>query len=173
MKYPGVIAVLALATSSATACSPNEREYETPKSMCGISVTPRLLTPLLPPGKRVQSDFSDPLVNHGALHCKLSVDGKEILITTQEWTEKEEDALSIGDLMPEMEAEDLKGTRDFQYSQNGAALRVNCATPRKPERDLFAITRIPGPQKPDVADVKAFAKNYSKGVQASKQCIGR
>lgn len=118
----------------------------------------------------MKQDFDDPLLNHGNLHCKLSVDKKVVFIGTQTWLEKGHSTLALATIQPEMEPEMLDGGPDFQYSQKGAVLRVDCPNPKKKESDLFALTRIPGPQEPDVSDVKAFTKNYSKGVAASRQC---
>lgn len=78
--------------------------------------------------------------------------------------------MSMAMLEPEMEPEMLNGGWHFQYSEKGAAMRVDCRAPKKPGEDLFAIPRIPGPQTPDVADVKAFTKHYAKRVAASPLC---
>ncbi|CAL9416132.1 hypothetical protein [Streptomyces albus] len=165
-----VALVLCAAALSAGCGNDEEKEYAVPDSLCGVKVSARLLSPLLPPGKSVKLDRKDTLLNHGNIHCNVIVDGKTVFIATQTWRDRGNSALSMAMIQPEMEPEMLHGGWHFQYSAKGAAMRVDCRTPKKPGRDLFAIPRIPGPQKPDVADVKAFTKNYAKGVAQSDQC---
>ncbi|UNZ19851.1 hypothetical protein [Streptomyces sp. 891-h] len=147
-----------------------KKEYATPNSLCGTPVEARLLDPLLPSGKELSLKKVDVLLNHGIVHCELSVDGDVVFVATQEWRGRGTHALSVAELQPELEPENVEGGKDFQYGQQGAAKRVACADPKKKGWDLFAITRIPGPQKPDLRAVKAFTENYSKAVAASPQC---
>ncbi|MFI8852443.1 hypothetical protein ACIGW3_19960 [Streptomyces sp. NPDC053499] len=155
----------------AAGCGEGEKQrYAAPDSLCGVTVSARLLDPLLPPGDSLRTELDDTLPDHGIIDCNVLVDGKVVLIANQTWRDKNHSALSLATLQPEMEPEDLEGSDDFQYSPKGAAKRVDCPRPAKPEEDLFAITRIPGPQKPDLRAVKAFTENYSKAVAASPQC---
>ncbi|MET9861343.1 hypothetical protein ABZY93_18875 [Streptomyces smyrnaeus] len=172
MRRPKLVALLVLVGSLLIpGCGGEQkREYAVPGALCGIKVSARLLEPLLPPGKSLRTDLNDTLPDHGIIDCNILVDGEIALIANQTWRDKHHSALSLATLQPEMEPEDLRGDADFQYSRKGAAKRVSCPHPAKPKEDLFALTRIPGPQEPDVSDVKAFAKNYSKGVAASRQC---
>ncbi len=167
----GSTATLILCTFALfSGCGADEKkEYAVPDSLCGVKVSARLLSPLLPPGKTVKQENKDPLLDHGSIHCNVMVDGKTVFIASQTWQDRG-DAMSMAIVQPELEPETLNGSAYFQYSEKGAVKRVDCRAPKKPDEDLYAIPRIPGPQKPDVADVKAFTKNYAKGVAQSDQC---
>ncbi|MEU3329373.1 hypothetical protein ACH4LN_31290 [Streptomyces albus] len=166
----GTVALILCTVVLSSGCGTDEKkEYSVPDSLCGVQVSARLLAPLLPPGKSVKLERKDPLLNHGSIHCNVMVDGKTVFIASQTWQDRG-DAMSMAIVQPELEPETLNGSAYFQYSEKGAVKRVDCRAPKKPDEDLFAIPRIPGPQKPDVADVKAFTKNYAKGVAQSDQC---
>ena len=93
-----------------------------------------------------------------------------VFVASQEWSAKDRPALNVARLIPEVVEEDLEGGGHFWFSRKGAALRVDCPNPIKRDDYLYAVPRISGPQDPEVEDVKAFTRNYAKGIAKSKQC---
>ena len=66
-------------------CSESEqkREYSTPNSLCGTSIDAGELSKFLPPGKKVSTKAT--ATSPSATRCSISVDGKRIIYTAQEW----------------------------------------------------------------------------------------
>lgn len=79
---PSVVSMLALAMG-VSACG-DDKSYAVPDRLCGVSVEPALLKPLLPAGEELKAEpryvGDDEFPgSEGALRCMVTVDGKNAL----------------------------------------------------------------------------------------------
>ncbi|QHF97827.1 hypothetical protein DEH18_32715 [Streptomyces sp. NHF165] len=140
-----------------------------PRSLCDITVPPRLTEKLLVAGKELHVRLEDKTLNKSFQHCWVSVDGEEVLSVSREW-HSGRDIPQVVALQSELDVGSLRGEDDFQYGERGAVKRVVCRHPRQEDWSLFVITQVRGSQEPTVSEIKRFTATYAKAVEKSKQC---
>ncbi|WP_410539370.1 hypothetical protein [Streptomyces sp. KL2] len=163
-------AAAALLLSFGTAaCSAQEKNYETPSSMCGTAVSPKLTDPLLPAGDKISTAVSDRA--DGMTRCLVYVDDTQVLTFNIEWREKGSPLARFASVFPNVEPGDKK-TEDgrYIYSGTGAVGKVACPKPRKPDDDLFVAARVDEPGRPDEAAMKKLIAAYAEAVGKSGEC---
>ncbi|HZG06685.1 MAG TPA: hypothetical protein VE546_24495 [Streptomyces sp.] len=163
-----VVGALLLGLGTA-ACSPQERNYEIPSTMCGTAVSPDLLEPLLPPGDKISTTLSDRA--EGMKRCLVNVDGEQVLAFNIEWREKGSSLFNFASVFPGVDPSD-KESEDgrYLYSDTGAVGKVTCPKPRKTSGDLFVATRVANSGKPDEAAMRKLIAAYAEAVGTSDEC---
>jgi hypothetical protein len=169
--------VLGLCVSACS--SPPDREYETPESLCGVTVPTDRLEPFLPGGKEVSVHPGAAEID-GIERCRLHVDGDEVLSFTTEWWEKgtglREAATSAAGLSGHDSIglggdEKVREEPPYMYSKTGALAEVSCAKPRKADQELFASARVSAAGEPDEAAMKELIAAYAEAVGKSDECV--
>ena len=151
-----------------------EREYATPRSLCGVAVPAEPLESLLPPGKEIDQLTKNP--TDTVQRCVVSVDGDEILRINQEWWEKgvtaEQFAADLSYVEP---GDDVVSGKDGTYAawEKGAVTRVECRDPGNDDTALFLVAHSFGPgTSSDAATMRKFIAAYAEGYTRSKECEG-
>ncbi|MEU6980302.1 MULTISPECIES: hypothetical protein [unclassified Streptomyces] len=71
------LAVVAALAAAGCAKGTEQKEYATPAALCGVTVDPAVLRPVLVPGKEVAVSLAN--APSGGTGCAVSVDGKRVL----------------------------------------------------------------------------------------------
>ncbi|MGW4302759.1 hypothetical protein ACWEHT_23775 [Streptomyces sp. NPDC004646] len=137
--------------------------------MCGTPVESKELYEFLPPGKKVSSHIARKSEN--ATSCALSVDGKQIVSTAQEWWND----MRIWEFAGGMTLEKLDHqTKDgrFIYSGNRAyGKTVGCHSSRQPsDWVLYTGVQAFGSKHRDPAAMKKLIVSYTEAVEKSSAC---
>jgi hypothetical protein len=167
------MSVLALSLALSACSSPPTQEYEIPTSLCGTSVSPDVLKPLLPAGERVSFRATR---STGVRRCYVNVDGKEALAAAVEWYEQGSTlnyvaARTIGVEPGEKTTDDKR----YLYSSTKAIGLVECVDPSKIDKDvdgdLFTSIRIEGGPATE-SEILALITDYTDAMAGSAACRG-
>ncbi|MEV6261661.1 hypothetical protein AB0M42_13020 [Streptomyces sp. NPDC051784] len=169
LGIPAAVIGVAILAISSSACSAPAKSYETPDSLCGKSISPQLLNPLLPPGKKVSV-----VARHeteGIRRCRVYVDDKEALSASSEWLRKDTSLLDVAAMPFNNVAPGDKITKDgkFIYSENGAIGEVTCLRPPTSSERVFTSIRVSG-GKPGAEALKNLVREYAEKLKNSDHC---
>ncbi|MDW8805430.1 hypothetical protein P1P68_11750 [Streptomyces scabiei] len=145
-----------------------KREYTVPDSACGTSINAKALSPFLPSGEKLTSEAtSNP---QGVAKCSISVDGKLIVQTSQEWWND----MSILQFARGMTLDDPNHqTDDGKYAYSGYQAfgkAANCQNSKHKEQVLFTAVQAPGSKHRDAAAMKQLIAGFTKAAESSTQC---
>jgi hypothetical protein len=164
----GVSIFALLFTLSACSSGEPEREYATPKSLCGITVDPEELTDFLPPGKKVSTTATSSPPK--ATRCTVSVDGKKIIYITQEWWND----MSVLEFAQGMTLDELDGRTDdgrFAYTGNQAFGKTeDCRKKSEGDQVLYTAIQATGSKHKNADAMKKMIANYTAAVEKSNAC---
>ncbi|MEU6088467.1 hypothetical protein ABZ865_16875 [Streptomyces sp. NPDC047085] len=80
---------------SSTACSGGGRDYAVPGDLCGVTVDSKLISPLLPDGKKLTQRSSD--AGATSPRCRVSVDDNLVLYVSSDLVPPGTDPLKVQD----------------------------------------------------------------------------
>lgn len=154
-----------------TGCSASEdQEYATPDSLCGVSVKSDQLTPFLPPGKKVSSQQSSP--NGGTDRCKISVDGKPVIIAGQIWWDERDSVINVANVHARVESDHVTDDKKYLYSGTGAVGRSDgCTDSEHPDQNLFTTIQVFTSEADDTPAMKSLIKKYTEEIEGSSACL--
>ncbi|MFS4107038.1 hypothetical protein [Streptomyces sp. PD-S100-1] len=145
------------------------KEYEVPKSLCGVSVDPKVLGRLLPPGKKIDLREKNPVPSRK--RCQVDVDGEIALMASQEWWEDTDSLVDVADAHPRLDTAKPTDSHLYLSSGTGAVGRVkNCASPDHAEHTLYAVIEVYAKDVDDAAAVKKLITAYTAAVEGEKNC---
>lgn len=158
-------AALLVASVSACSSSEPEREYATPKELCGTEVSATSLEPLLPPGKKIAVK---PASAVGVKRCRLEVDGKVVFSTSVEKLGADTSARDVATSAIGVDPNDGADNGRFIYSKTGAVGRVECPKTAGADSSFWVTARVSGDA--DAADMRRFIKEYATAAAGSGAC---
>ncbi|MFF4093053.1 hypothetical protein ACFYYY_04180 [Streptomyces sp. NPDC001834] len=145
-----------------------EREYRVPNALCGTSVSTELLSPFLPPGKKVSEKSLTPA--DGIARCQVLVDGEIALVVSREWWSDKPNLTEIAQGQAYVELENFSDDGRYIHSERGAVGKADCARPVKPGNELFTVVQVPEPGRANADAVKALITGYTESMSSSDQC---
>ncbi|MFG2358131.1 hypothetical protein [Streptomyces sp. NPDC048521] len=151
-------------------CSENEqkREYSTPQSLCGTTVDAEELSKFLPAGKKLSTKATT--LSPSATRCSVSVDGKRIIYTAQEWWND----ITVFEFAQGLTLEKVDHQTDdgrFAYSGNQAFGKTEgCRNSQHDDQVLYTAIQATGSKNKDAAAMKRLITTYTKAVEQSKAC---
>ncbi|MFE2292338.1 hypothetical protein [Streptomyces sp. NPDC059452] len=153
-----------------SACSSTEKSFTTPKSLCGTPISPKLLTPLLGPGKKLSMTSTND--TKGFKTCRINVDGKAALSISSQWENKEKSlrdvaAYAYNNVDP---GDQVSGDGMYIYSDTGAIGHVVCTEPPTASERVFAFIRVSDAGKPDESALAKLIRTYSESIKDSEHC---
>ncbi|MGW8701988.1 hypothetical protein ACWGOK_34580 [Streptomyces eurythermus] len=159
------VSVLLLTLASCSEDEP-EREYSLPRTACGTAIDAEALAEFLPPGKKVSTDVT--VASAKATRCAVSVDGKRVVYTAQEWWND----MSVLEFAKGLTLEKVgHQTEDgrFAYSGNQAFGKTEgCHNSRG--QVLYTAVLATGSKHSDAAAMKQLITKYTETVQRSGVC---
>ncbi|WP_405619835.1 hypothetical protein [Streptomyces sp. NBC_00076] len=151
-------------------CSEDEqkREYTTPQSLCGTAIDAGELSKFLPPGKKISTKATD--TTSTASRCSVSVDGKRIIYTAQEWWNE----MTVLEFSQGLTLDKLDHQTDdgrFAYSGNQAFGKTEeCRNNQRDDQVLYTAIQAVGSKHSDAAAMKKLIIGYTKAVEQSSAC---
>ena len=168
-------AVGTLLLLSLTACaSEQKREYAAPAQLCGTPMRAKLFEDLLPDGKRISVQPVETKAI-GFTHCRINVDGRDILSAITEWRRRGADIAEIAS-PPFGKGFDNHVAADgsYSYAERGGVSRVNCPNPprswQRTNGQLFVMMYTHPPAPPNESAMKNLVTGYAKAVGTSSEC---
>ncbi|MEU7559906.1 hypothetical protein [Streptomyces eurythermus] len=159
------VSVLLLALASCSEDEP-EREYSLPRTACGTAIDAEALAKFLPPGKKVSTDVT--VASAKATRCAVSVDGKRVVYTAQEWWNDMSVLQFAKGLTLDKVGHQTEDGR-FAYSGNQAFGKTeDCHNSRG--QVLYTAVLATGSKHSDAAAMKQLITNYTEAVQRSGVC---
>jgi hypothetical protein len=159
------VSVLLLTLASCSEDEP-EREYSVPRNACGTAIDADALAKFLPPGEKVSTEVTT--ASAKATRCAVSVDGKRVVYTAQEWWND----MSVREFAKGVTLDKVGGqTEDgrFAYSGNQAFGKTNgCRNDRG--QVLYTAVLASGSKHRDAAAMKRLITKYTEAVQRSSVC---
>ncbi|MEV0779831.1 hypothetical protein [Streptomyces sp. NPDC050428] len=115
--------VLSLTLAGCSTPEP-KKEYKIPNTFCGMRISPNLLEPTLPPGKKLTIRFSEAV---GESSCSVVIDKETALHITTAWHEKGTSALKVayGQIGVDL-TEKISKDESYVYSDEGAVGKIDC-----------------------------------------------
>lgn len=167
-RRTGVSLAVSLLCFTLASCSGDqeEREYSTPRAVCGTAIDAEALTEFLPPGKEVSAKATTP--SPKATRCAVSVDGKRIVYTAREWWND----MSVLEFAKGLSL-DKPGHRTddgrFAYSEDQAFGKTrNCRDDHG--QVLYTAVLATGSKHRDAAAMKTLITRYTQAVERSDAC---
>ncbi|MGV9425473.1 hypothetical protein ACWDO7_14465 [Streptomyces sp. NPDC003656] len=164
----GTLCAVLVALSGCSGDAP-KREYAAPRSLCGTPVESKELYAFLPPGKKVSSQITKKSAN--VTWCALTVDGKKIVRTSQEWWEDMSMRQYTMGLTPDALDHQTKDRR-FIYSGYLAYGKItDCDhSKHRVDRVLYTGVQAFGSKHRDPAAMKKLIVSYTEAVEKSSAC---
>jgi hypothetical protein len=153
-----------------TGCSSSDesRAYTVPHSLCGTPVDAEALSAFLPAGKKLTTRATS--TAQGAIKCRVSVDGKAIVHTSQEWW----DEMSIMQFARGLTLDDPDRQTDdgrFAYSGYQAFGRADgCHNAQHRNQVLYTAIQATGSKHRDAIAMKELITKYTQAVGRSSAC---
>ncbi|MFE7839972.1 hypothetical protein ACFU53_29135 [Streptomyces sp. NPDC057474] len=161
-------AIVFLVTLSGCTGDQEKREYSVPKSACGTSINAKALSAFLPSGKGLTTKITTD--SRGILKCAVSVDGKLIVQTSQEWWND----MSVFEFARGMTLDDPDQQTDngrYTYSGYQAFGKVSsCQSSKHKDQVLYAAVQAVGSKHRDAAAMKQLITDYIEAIEDSDQC---
>ncbi|MFC9915155.1 hypothetical protein [Streptomyces sp. NPDC127197] len=149
--------------------STEKKEYDIPKSLCGISVERDLISVFLPSGKEIDVQEKNPVPSRK--RCQVNVDGKLVLIASQEWWPREKQISEVADAHPQLKSAELPEDGTYIYSSTGAMGQVkSCANQDHPEHTLYTAMQVYASDQAEDSAMKELIMAYTKAVENSDEC---
>lgn len=163
------VSLLVTAFGTLVGCSGSEeKEYDVPKALCGVTVDPVLVSELLPAGKTIEVQEKDPVPSRN--NCQVNVDGHAALILSQEWWEEGDRISDVARSVPQLESAKLTED-DFIHSGTGAAMRAeSCISQDHPDHTLFTTLEVHADGVDDADATKKLITAYTQAVEDSDAC---
>lgn len=162
VRAGAVVTVSALlVTLSGCTRSEQARTYSTPHSLCGTTVDADELSKFLPSGDNVSTKAT-------ATRCSLSVDGRRIVYTAQEWWND----MTVFEFAQGMTLDELDHQTDdghFAYSGNQAFGKTQGCRNGK-DQVLYTAIQATGSKHQDAAAMKKLITAYTRAVERSGAC---
>jgi hypothetical protein len=155
---------------SLTGCSEEQqkREYSTPQSLCGTSVDAEELAKFLPAGKEVATRTTTR--SPTATHCSLTVDGKPIVYSAQEWW-NDMTALEFAKGLTLEKLDHQTDDGRFAYSGDKAFGKTkDCRKSQPKDQVLYTAIQATGSKNEDEAAMKKLITSYTDEVEKSSAC---
>ncbi|MER5210868.1 hypothetical protein ABT063_09885 [Streptomyces sp. NPDC002838] len=157
----------ATALLSTAACSPSDKHYTVPNSICGIKVPQNVLKPVLPNGEELTEH---PESSGSTKRCRIHVDGESVLSASTERWEDETTASDVAQSALGVDPQDQQsdGGR-YIYSSTGAVGKVDCAKADEAHEPLWASVRVTHDDA-KAADMLKLIRGYGEAVGSSEEC---
>ncbi|MGV9254246.1 hypothetical protein [Streptomyces sp. NPDC003697] len=166
---PLLLAALGSLVVGCSGSSSEGKEYQVPKALCGISVDPELLSPLLPPGEKVGIREKTPVPNRN--RCQVLVDGKLALVASEEWWERGDSMTTVARGVPQLKSVRWDGGSPSLHSGTGALARVdNCASADHPGHTLYTVVQVYAKDVGNATAVKKLSAAYTEAVENGPDC---
>lgn len=151
-----------------TACSEEaHRDYAIPSSLCGITVKPNALAPLLPTGSKISTKETT-YDKKRFSRCMVSVDGKLAVAASLDWWERKDNIYKVASSYAHIEPEIEEEGGDLLYSRSGGVTKSDdCKDPEFPEQVMFTAVQVYTPDFDDAPAVKRLLKEYTKAAESS------
>ncbi|MCF6526266.1 hypothetical protein [Streptomyces sp. JJ36] len=171
IPLPAAALALVLATL-ASGCGNDgaDRGYVVPETLCGVTVAPELLEPLLPPGEEITVSTHTPAGSITA--CEVSVDGKEAFSVRREWWEEGWSARRFAESQAYVDPEKESGGGGLVWSGRGAVAAVECRDPDFAGQALFVVAKMEADGRSDAPAVRGFTEAYGEAYAGSDACSG-
>ncbi|MGP4047236.1 hypothetical protein [Streptomyces sp. 2A115] len=161
---------VAIGTALSGCSKDEEREYALPKSLCGVTVNPDLMSPFLPPGKKIATQQESP--NGGTKRCKVSVDGEVSLIAGQLWWEKGGTVADVASVNARVDPGQVTDNEKYLYSGTGAVGKAEgCTDATHPDQVLFTVLQVFTSGQDDAATMKRLIVDYTEQLQENNKCV--
>ncbi|CAL9293117.1 hypothetical protein [Streptomyces sp. SudanB182_2057] len=159
------VSVLLLTLASCSEDEP-EREYSLPRTACGTTIDAEALAKFLPPGKKVSTEVT--VASAKATRCAVSVDGKRVVYTAQEWWNDMSVLQFAKGLTLDKVGQQTEDGR-FAYSGNQAFGKTEgCRNSR--DQILYTAVLATDSEHSDAAAMKQLITKYTEAVQRSGAC---
>ncbi|MEU0528634.1 hypothetical protein [Streptomyces niveus] len=147
------------------------KEYKIPNAFCGIRISPDLLEPTLPPGKKLTIRFNEAV---GESSCSVVVDKKTAVHITTGWRDKGTTALKVAhDQIGVDLSEKISKDESYVYSNEGAVSEIDCSNHsnkyRRENYQLFTQFFLTD-MKAKQSEIKALLFGLTKAIGASDEC---
>ncbi|MEV5613225.1 hypothetical protein [Streptomyces sp. NPDC052225] len=145
-----------------------QREYTVPKSLCGSPVDSGALAKFLPAGKKVSVE--ETVSTDRARRCAVSVDGKRVVYTAQEWW-NDMSVLNFAQGLTEKKLGHRTDDGRFVYSgSEGFGKTEGCRSSEHAGQVLYTGVQATGSGHEDAAAMKTLIARYTDGVEESTSC---
>ncbi|MEU9445001.1 hypothetical protein AB0D42_29830 [Streptomyces sp. NPDC048304] len=163
----GAVAIGLALTSCSSGTSGKKREYAVPSSMCGTSMPPSALEPLLPAGKTISARRSG---SPGYARCQVSVDGKVVLSSIIERWSPRTTLTKVAFGTYGITAHSVhKEDERYIVADSAAVGHVECAAKRKDGAEVFTVIRTHHGSVDTAAMEKAISE-FTDAAATSKEC---
>lgn len=154
----------------AAGCSDDpKREYAVPKSLCGVAVPDKSLSPLMPPGKNLTAEQDTP-VPDAITTCKVTVDGDQVLSVERERREAGASACDIAVNQISVQQPKSAANRTIAYADWAAVSVISCREEGNAEEDISTVIKVLKPGKPDEAAMKELITEYTSALRTQDAC---
>ena len=149
--------------------SGEQKEYDTPSALCGVSVDPNLVSPFLPSGKKVNVGKKTPVPSR--TRCQVDIDGKVALMASQEWWAKEDGITDVADAHPQLGSAEPTDDDTLLHSGTGAVAQVkSCTNADLPDHVLYTAIQVYASDREDASAMKKLITAYTEEVERSSAC---
>ncbi|WBO63480.1 hypothetical protein [Streptomyces camelliae] len=149
--------------------SDEKKEYDVPRALCGISVSPDLVDPFLPPGKKLKVLDTRPVPTRKI--CRLDVDGKWALMANLEWWADDVSISTVAGANPQLGSAKPSDNEAYFSSGTGAVVQVTgCKNPEHKGQLLYTSLRVRDSGLADTTAMKKLATIFTKAVGKSDEC---
>jgi hypothetical protein len=163
-------AMIFLAAMSGCSTTGPDREFETPRALCGTPVAPEHLETVLPSdGKEISTRSSD-LVGYD--RCVVTVDGVAVLSATREWLRTDTTVTSVADSVRGVRINHVSEDRRYAWGERGAVSHVSCPKPKEKLQDMQLWAKIftANGGRPDEEGMRTLVLDYARAVSESDEC---
>jgi hypothetical protein len=163
-------AVLAvLGTIAGCSGARTEKEFDTPRALCGVPVDPDLLSPFLPAGERVKVLETHPVPSRKI--CRVDVDGTWAVTADLQWWEEDVDVSTVVTANPETDKAARSADDDFFYTGTGAVKLVKgCGNTDHARHLLYTSMRVNDSDLGDTSAMKKLSAAFTEAVGRSHEC---
>ncbi|MFI0242690.1 hypothetical protein [Streptomyces sp. NPDC016845] len=145
-----------------------QRDYATPTSLCGTPVDADELSKFLPPGKKVT--VKETVATSRASRCAVSVDGKAVVYTAQEWW-NDMSVLNFAQGLTEETPEHRTDDGRYAYAdKQGFGKTTDCHNSKHSDQVLFTAVQATRSDHEDAEAMLKLISGYTKEVEASSSC---
>jgi len=162
----GAVALL----SALSGCTEDqgEQQYAVPQSACGTPINSEQLAPFLPAGEKLSVRTTSK--TDKVTKCSISVDGKLIVQTSQEWW-NDMSAFEFARGMTLDDPDQQANGGNYVYSgYQGFGKALNCQNSKHKEQVLYTAVQAPGSKHRDADAMKQLITDFTRAVENSKAC---
>ncbi|MFF5442000.1 hypothetical protein [Streptomyces achromogenes] len=167
-RRPGAAIAVSVLLFALASCSEDEpeREYSLPRTVCGTAIDAEALAKFLPPGKKVSTEVT--ASSSKATRCAVSVDGKRVVYTAQEWWND----MSVLEFAKGLTLDKVEHqTEDNRYAYSGNQAFGKTEDCRNSlDQVLYTAVLATGSKHSDAAAMKQLITKYTEAVQRSGVC---